>query len=288
MSFFSYSLSLATRMLLALGLLAAMSVHAADRPMLWQLQAPSGKLSYLFGTVHTDDARVNDFAPAVLTALGEVDVFMMETLPPKDQGVYLNPDQQLQDTLTTSELEQVRALAELHAIGSIAMQMKPWLLAVVFDLPRPQGPYTQDIQLYAKARDLGRDVKGLESTEEHFGLLDSLSQEEQLGMLRAVLKRSQRDKERDYEMLVKAYLKGDPARIADIDTRMTGNLLPPALWAKLRVKLLDERNDLMAPRIDAEARDKSVFVAVGAAHLAGKRGLLAQLQQAGYKLKRLK
>ncbi len=89
-------------------------------------------------------------------------------------------------------------------------------------------------------------------------------------------------------MLVKAYLKGDPARIADIDTRMTGNLLPPALWAKLRVKLLDDRNDLMAPRIDAEAREKSVFVAVGAAHLAGKRGLLAQLQQAGYKLKRLK
>jgi uncharacterized protein len=288
MSLTSYSISLTARLLLGLSLLAAVSSQAADHPLLWQMQAPSGKVSYLFGTVHTDDARVNDFAPAVLKALGEIDVFMMETLPPKDHSVYLNVDQNLPEILTGSELEQVRALAEVHAIGSIAMQMKPWLLAVVFDLPRPQGPYTQDIQLYAKARDLGRDVKGLETSEEHFGLLDGLSQEEQLGMLRAVLKRSQRDKERDYEMLVKAYLKGDPARIADIDTRMTGNLLPPALWAKLRVKLLDDRNDLMAPRIDAEARDKSIFVAVGAAHLAGKRGLLAQLHQAGYKLKRLK
>ena len=288
MSLISYSITVTARMLVALGLFAVTSVQAADRPLLWQLQAPGGKVSYLFGTVHTDDARVNDFAPAVLTALGDVDVFMMETLPPKDQSVYLNPDQQLQDRLSAAELEQVRALAEVHAIGSMAMQMKPWLLAVVFDLPKPQGPYTQDIQLYAKARDLGREVKGLETAEGHFGLLDGLSQQEQMGMLRAVLKRSQRDKERDYELLIKAYLKGDPARIADIDTRMTGNLLPPALWAKLRVKLLDDRNDLMAPRIDAEAREKSVFVAVGAAHLAGKRGLLAQLQKAGYTLKRLK
>jgi uncharacterized protein len=288
MSLISYSITVTARVLVALGLFAVTSVQAADRPLLWQLQAPGGKVSYLFGTVHTDDARVNDFAPAVLTALGDVDVFMMETLPPKDQSVYLNPDQQLQERLSAAELEQVRALAEVHAIGSMAMQMKPWLLAVVFDLPKPQGPYTQDIQLYAKARDLGREVKGLETAEEHFGLLDGLSQEEQMGMLRAVLKRSQRDKERDYELLINAYLKGDPARIADIDTRMTGNLLPPALWAKLRIKLLDDRNDLMAPRIDAEAREKSVFVAVGAAHLAGKRGLLAQLQKAGYTLKRLK
>ncbi|HWU34826.1 MAG TPA: TraB/GumN family protein [Methylovorus sp.] len=288
MSLISYSITVTARVLVALGLFAVTSVQAADRPLLWQLQAPGGKVSYLFGTVHTDDARVNDFAPAVLTALGDVDVFMMETLPPKDQSVYLNPDQQLQERLSAAELEQVRALAEVHAIGSMAMQMKPWLLAVVFDLPKPQGPYTQDIQLYAKARDLGREVKGLETAEEHFGLLDGLSQEEQMGMLRAVLKRSQRDKERDYELLINAYLKGDPARIVDIDTRMTGNLLPPALWAKLRIKLLDDRNDLMAPRIDAEAREKSVFVAVGAAHLAGKRGLLAQLQKAGYTLKRLK
>jgi uncharacterized protein YbaP (TraB family) len=52
----------------------------------------------------------------------------------------------------------------------------------------------------------------------------------------------------------------------------------------MRAKLLDERNVVMAQRIVEEANNKSVFVAVGASHLAGKGGLIARLKDAGYKL----
>jgi uncharacterized protein len=98
------------------------------------------------------------------------------------------------------------------------------------------------------------------------------------------LKRSPEKKERDFESLMAAYLAGDSDKVANLDERITGGMLPPALWAKMRTKLLDERNVVMAQRILEESNNKTVFVAVGASHLAGKGGLIARLKDAGYKL----
>jgi len=103
-------------------------------------------------------------------------------------------------------------------------------------------------------------------------------------MLKAVLKRTPEQKERDFELLVKAYLEGDSDKVAALDDKITGGMLPAALWEKMRVKLLDERNVVMARRIVDEAKNKTVFVAVGASHLAGKGGLIARLKDAGFKL----
>jgi uncharacterized protein YbaP (TraB family) len=166
-----------------------------------------------------------------------------------------------------------------------ATHMKPWLLAVVFDSPKPLTPFAQDNLLMTKSEDFGKEVIGLEDTAEHFGVMDSFSRDEQLTMLRAVLKRSQQTKERDYERLMSAYLAGDSDKVAALDDKITGGMLPPALWAKMRGKLLDERNIIMAQRITEEAKTKNVFVAVGASHLAGKGGLIVRLKEAGYKLK---
>ena len=260
--------------------------QAAGTGLLWRIEAPNGKMSHVFGTIHVDDARVTDFSPAILKALEQSEVFMMETLPPSDPSLYFLPNHNLREALTEQEWEKVKQLAELHAMhDDVVMRMKPWLLAMLFDLPASQGPYTQDIRLYAKAQEQAKVVEGLEDTRDHFTLLDSLTMEEQLTILRSVLKRSQAVKERDFEDLLNAYLKGDTAVIAKVDEKATASTLPPALWDKMRTKLLDERNATMAEHIAEKAADKRLFVAVGAAHLAGEGGILARLRKAGYQVR---
>ena len=152
------------RSVLAATLLSFMAVaQAADTGLLWKVQSPDGRSSYLFGTMHTDDARVTDFSPQLEQALADSDAFMMETLPPEDISVYFMQDASLADLLSEDELERVHQLADFHSMQQdIALHMKPWLLAMVFDLPKPQSPLAQDVQLLAKAQTQNKEIIGLE------------------------------------------------------------------------------------------------------------------------------
>jgi len=264
------------------------SVSAATG-LFWKAESPADQTIYLFGTIHTDDNRVTEFSPAVINALKSSDLFLMETQPSQDNKLLMMPDANLKDLLTEDELDQVYALTEFHVMHRAnVLRMKPWLLAAIFDSPRPLTPFAQDNLLMTKAEDLDKEVRGLETPAEHFNAMDSLSREEQLLLLRGVLKRSDEQKLNDYEHLIKVYLAGDSDQLAALDEKITGGMLPAEVWQRMRYKLLDERNALMAERIIEAAKSKKLFVAVGASHLAGETGLIASLKRAGFKLTPLK
>jgi hypothetical protein len=271
-------------MLFSIFTLFSISAGAASG-MFWKAESASANTIYLFGTIHTDDNRVTDFSPVVISAIKSSDAFMMETLAPKDPSVLMMPAGSLKDMLTEAELEKVYELTEFHVMHrNAALRMKPWLLAAIFDVPRPITPFAQDNLLMAQAEDFGKEIIGIESTAEHFGVMDRISLDEQITMLREVLKRTPEAKERDYERLVQAYLKGDSEKLALLNAEITGNSMQKDLWERMRVKLLDERNALMAERILEAAKTKKLFVGVGASHLAGQAGLLVMLKNAGFKL----
>ena len=280
------NLKRAAQLLIGTTLLSVTSLSwAGEKGLFWKLESPTGITSYLFGTMHTDDNRVTQFSPSVNQALSEVDTFMMEVTAAHDPSLLMMKEGNLAQVLTNAEFEQVRDLADFHVMHlGVAMQMKPWLLAVIFDLPKPQTPFAQDNLLKAAAEDLGKRVVGIETAQEHFGVMDSFSLDEQTTMLRAVLKRTPEQKEKDFERLLSAYLQGDAEKIGQLDEQITGGMLPDNLWLKMRKKLLDDRNVLMAERTIAVAKQKPVFVAVGASHLAGQDGLIAAFRQAGFKL----
>ena len=267
----------------------AFAAQATEKGLFWKLESPTGKTSYLFGTMHTDDNRVADMTPKMLEAMKSVDTFMMEAEPTQDPSIFMMKDASLPSLLTQAEFDQVRDLADFHVMHlGAAMQMKPWLLAVIFDLPKPQTEFAQDNLLMTKSEDFGKEIKGLESSIEHFSIMDAFSIDEQMVMLRAVLKRTPAQKEADFERLMSAYLKGDSDKISALDEQITGGMLPKEIWAKMRVKLLDERNVVMAQRAIPAANEKPLFIAVGASHLAGDNGLIAAFKKAGFKLSALK
>ncbi len=266
-----------------------MAAQSTERGLFWKMESPNGQVSYLFGTMHTDDNRVTDFSPSIVDALKSVDLFIMEAMPNTSATHFSMQDGSLKSMLTEAELDKVKTLAEFHVMHlDSALKMKPWLLAVVFSQSKPQTPYAQDNLLMRSAEDFNKPVKALETPEEHFSVIDSFTLDEQLVMLRATLKMTDKQKEQDFERLLAVYMRGDSEEIVALDARITGSNLPKPLWAKIRTKLLDERNTVMTERALALANDQSVFIAVGAAHLAGENGFIQAFKKAGYRLTSLR
>lgn len=263
----------------------SLAAQATEKGLFWKLESPTGIVSYLFGTFHTDDNRVAEISPNVAAAINSVDTFMMEASESRDPSVMMLKEGNLASQLTEAEFEQVRELADFHVMHlGAAMQMKPWLLAVVFDLPKPQTPFSQDNLLMTKSEELGKNVVGIESAKEHFGVMGDFNMQEQMVMLRAVLKRTPEQKVEDFERLLAVYLEGDSDKITALNEQITSGMLPKELWAKIKDKLLDKRSEVMAERAIKLTNEKPVFLAVGASHLAGNAGLIAAFKKAGYKL----
>jgi uncharacterized protein len=263
----------------------ALSSQATEKGLFWKLESPTGIVSYLLGTIHSDDNRVADISPNIVAAINSIDTFMMEAGENNDPSVVLLKEGNLASQLTDAEFEQVRELADFHTMHmGAAMQMKPWLLAVIFDLPKPQTPFNLDNLLMTKAEELGKNVVGIETAKEHFGVMDDFGMEEQMVMLRAVLKRTPEQKMADFESLMAVYLEGDSDKITALNEKITAGMLPADLWARIKDKLLDKRSMLMAERALPLANEKPVFIAVGASHLAGDIGLISAFKKAGYKL----
>jgi uncharacterized protein len=85
-----------------------------------------------------------------------------------------------------------------------------------------------------------------------------------------------------------AWLARDLAALARINDAGAGG--DPALlrhYAVLTRALVEDRSALMAYRLFIPLRHGGVFVAVGALHLYGAKGLLAQLREQGYRLRRV-
>ena len=263
--------------------------YASDRGLFWKLRAPNGSTHYLFGTMHTDDNRIIKFLPIVKKSVNASDILLVEITPDGHSQNLFMKNHSLVSDINEKELNQIKKLAEFHVMYfDNVMRMKPWLLAIIFDSPKPHTEFNQDYLLMAMAADLDKEVLGIESSQEHFATMDSLSLDEQLMMLRAVLKKTENEKLSDYNLLMKQYISGDVEQIRKTDERLTGKLLPEVLWAKIKVQLMNERNKKMVIKIKELSKDKQLFIAVGASHLAGQDGLLNELRDSGFKISPLK
>lgn len=276
------------RLLLFILLAISFQSYSNESSIYWEITSPKGNKHFLFGTIHIDDNRVINFHPKVLEGIKASNIFLMETNEIQDFKILMAETSVYEKKLSQIELDQMKSLAYFHTMSlERVMMMKPWLLAVIFNSPRPITPFNQDNLLKTKAAESLLVTQGLESVQEHFSVLDTFSLEDQMDMLKRVLSRKDTEKEKDYELLVAAYQTNNPEKILEVDEKVTKNIVSNTMWNEMKKKLLINRNMLFFNRIlDLEEGNK-LFIAVGASHLSGKNGLLNLFINAGYSLKPL-
>jgi uncharacterized protein YbaP (TraB family) len=262
-------------------------------PALWHVQGREGDV-YLLGSVHILPPQVQWRSPAIRAAIGRADIFVFE-VPQDDRTIaqlqrliaakgYLPAGQSLRQQVRPAlRPDYDAALAASGLPPSGVDRMRPWLagLQIMFAQIAKQNFSVDngvDRQLAAEAAKAGKPIRYLETIEEQFALLAPDDRALEMEEFEAGLK-DLRDVIATVQPLVDAWSKGD---VQALDEMINGEL---EKFPAARKALLDDRNQAWLPKIRAMLGEKrTTFIAVGAGHLTGARGLPALLRKDGYKV----
>ena len=253
-------------------------------PALWVVKDKDTTI-YLFGTIHVLKPGLSWFDEGVKKAFDGAQTLVLEMVEPDAQTaqkiVAAKAFAPTGSTLTEQLPPNYRpAFAKAMGEGGVTAQaydrMRPWFAAVTLSLLPVQklgyqaanGP---EKVLTEAARAAGKQVVGLETFEGQLGIFDTLSPPAQLQLLESTLDELP-TAERTFDRLVTAWSKGDPDGVA---SEMNDSLKDSPEVAQA---LLVDRNKRWAAWIaERMKRPGTVFVAVGAGHLAGAQSVQAQL-----------
>lgn len=278
------------RLHIAAWLLCLLAAPAMAAPALWVAHRGDATV-YLFGTVHLLPTDADWRFPALEQALDRSQALYIELTdddPAHMQALVLryglDPAHPLSDKLTARENATLADAAATIGVpgGTRTLQMmRPWLAALTLAVTSLQKAgldpaHGVDKQLQAQMQKAGKPVHGLENAEQQIRFLADLPPAVELAFLRSTLHDID---QADIELgtLIAAWKTGDIATIAQLEDEQLRQR-EPALYRRLLV----ERNQQWAAQIgDMLRQPGTVFVAVGAAHLAGPDSVQAQLKKLG-------
>lgn len=271
--------------------------------LLWRItkKGSSAAPSYVFGTIHIADPRVAAIPGPVLAALKSCRSFAAEINTQAfaygasngsargADGELLSDGKTLDRLLGEPAYAQVRELLRAQGVGdATTLRMKPWAAMLKIGRTAPRGDGASlDSNLLAAAERLRLKPIGLEWVEEQVAAFDGIPLDSQVNLLRHVAQDRQA-LEAFAEPAIQAWLARDLQALTEVGDQI-GSKYPNVAYDywQMTKQVVFNRSVVMNHRLTLPLRGGRVFVAVGALHLPGKRGLLALLQRDGYQLERI-
>lgn len=271
---------------LAALLLSGCSIFGSDAdPALWVVKDEDTTV-YLFGTVHVLKPGMRWFDEGVREAFDASDEVVLEIAKPDPQAIAALTAQ-LGTRGGPPFAPEVDAAAQKLGMTKGAIdKMEPWLAALTLSqLAVAKAGYGTDdgveATLSSAAERAGKPVKALESVRGQLMLFDGLSGAAQSAMLDATVKELPEAGPR-LERFVHAWGAGD-AETVGAEMNRVAQASPEVAEA-----LVARRNARWADWVAARmAQPGTVFVAVGAGHLAGKGSVQALLADKGLTAERV-
>lgn len=263
-------------------------------PALWVVKDKDTTI-YLFGTIHVLKPGLSWFDDGVKKAFDSSDELVLEMVQPDQatmQNIVLSKAYSLSGPTLTERLPEADRGNYLKAMNSLGIppaafdRAQPWFAATNLSLlplmklgydPK-SGPETVLTEAAATEK---KAIEGLETPEQQIGYLAGLPEKVQMAFLESTLKDLPKTEE-TMNGMVAAWSRGDPDALAKF---MNDGLDDSPELAKT---LLFDRNARWAQWIKARLdKPGTVFIAVGAGHLAGRQSVIDQLKTLKINAKRV-
>jgi uncharacterized protein YbaP (TraB family) len=282
---------------IALALFLASGFGARAANYLWEVSSLTNRV-YLFGTVHAGKKDWYPLDPAIEQAFNdakvlavEADILDVESMRKSASAATYKPPDTLKDHVVAVDYARLTKLLPRYGIGEHEMDaMKPFIAVsvLVFTEWARLGftpTYGVDAYFLRKAKAELKPIVELEGVDAQLKLIDSLTEAENRLIFEGTLTALETGlTDRQIDGMVKAWKEGDPAAMLEVAKKYDEDV---AGARDFEEKFVWSRHDAMVERIEGflnKSRD-STFVAVGALHLAGPRGLVEMLRKRGYLVK---
>lgn len=290
-------------------LLAAITVQAQ---LLWKVSGNGlQKPSYIIGTYHLAPVSFTDSIKGLKAAMDATEqvygeLVMADLTSPENmqkmQTAMLLPDGQTLDKLfTADEMTRINALVksvlgvdmtnpmvaqQLGKLTPYALQVQLGVLIYLKKHPgfNPNEGFDSYFQKEAAAK--GKGVGGLETFDFQINTLYKSATMERQKQLLLCMADNLEFTEEQTENVVKAFFTQDLDGIEKAMDAKLNNTCDGTPEEK--ETLIYSRNDNWMKQMPEIMKQKGTFFAVGAGHLPGERGLLAQLKKAGYTVEGIK
>ena len=258
-----------------------------DKGLLWRISKTGEELGYVFGTIHVSDKEITTLPEPVRKALRSADQFAMEALPDAEQMMLLSKmmffhdGRLLSDFIDDALFARTQQILARYKLGPDAVSvMKPWAAFLMMNYPPDTGE-PLDYVLLSIAREQGADVNGLESLEEQGQIFNQLALDDQVKLLTDTVCHYE-VVEMDFTIMKELYLEQDLGALYNHVHRY--ETMEEPLYQNLMQRLINERNHAMVERMQLILDKGTSFIAIGAMHLAGEKGVLALLEERGYEV----
>ncbi len=262
-------------------------ITAQDRSnyaLLWEIEhKDSDKKSYLFGTMHLRDKRVFNFTDALLPSIKQSEVFALEVDPENIATKYIESlsKKDFSDTYKDILAKEDYALLQekiKNATGKSLEELSENNPEYIQSVLRPDlnkdddRDVFLDLYLYQIAASLDKEIQGLEELEDQKINYDKASNREITGTIKGLINHSKDEYVSQIENLIEIYVSGDLAKIQAYTAESIG----------FYKATMQRRNEKMVQSMKEIMKSKSVFAAIGAAHLPGEVGVIELLKKEGY------
>ncbi|MEM8919476.1 MAG: TraB/GumN family protein [Pseudomonadota bacterium] len=263
-------------------------------PALWVLKDEDTTI-YMFGTVHILKPGMTWFDEAIKDAFDKSDELVIEMIEPDPTRMVQIINEiaidksgvSLRDKLTPeARAKYEAALAKLNLPPAAFDPLDPWFASVSISLiPLMSNGYDvnsgveKDLKTQAELRNM--KIIGLETPEQQLGFFDNLPEEVQIGFLNFTISTLD-DVPAGMENMVAQWANANVDALAEL---MNAGLEDRILYDTL----LADRNATWAQWVEQRMDEPgTLFMAVGAGHLAGESSLQEKLKAKGLAVKRLK
>jgi len=272
----------------------------APKHFLWRVTGPKGVV-YLLGTIHVGKADfyplpsiIEDSFKTADTLIEEIDTSDPAEAARVEQGLAAVGAYTNGDTINNHLSEVTRShLATYVKTGGLPeaaiAHMRPWLVSMLvmqLEMKRRgvDQSYGLDQHFLKEARQSYKEIGALEDAASQLRLLSSLSEEFQDRLLLNSLVDMEKWAD-TFDLLTRAWQSGDAAAMQGVITSSVRDF--PQL-KPLMTQVFDDRNTAMTAKIERFLQTpKTYFVAVGAGHLVGNKGIPSQLRRKKFRVEQL-